>query len=156
VAELQAGVRADLEEQNVRNYIYEYLSTMVTVSEVPEKLLLHMDKAMFVYYEQGAASYGMEFEEFLEQYTGYTTYEDLSAAEAANNRTTAVYTLVVQAVAEDLGLVGDDAAVAEFFSTQMGTDDYSSYEETYGLNYLRQAALADVITNYLYDHVELE
>ncbi len=72
-----------------------------------------------------------------------------------DNKKTASLYLIVQAIAEDASLSVDEAAVADYFKTYVGVDDYSDYEETYGTSYLKLSALKQAVMDYLAEHATL-
>ncbi len=78
-------------------------------------------------------------EAFLEQYA-----EDIKSS--------ATQLLIIQAIAEDAKLKADDAALAKYFSDNMGTEDYSTYEEHFGRPYVSMVVLSELANNYLMDN----
>lgn len=60
--------------------------------------------------------------------------------------------LIIQAIAEDAKLKADDAALAKYFSDNMGTEDYSTYEEHFGRPYVSMVVLSELANNYLMDN----
>ena len=56
------------------------------------------------------------------------------------------------AIAEDAKLKADDAALAKYFSDNMGTEDYSTYEEHFGRPYVSMVVLSELANNYLMDN----
>ena len=59
---------------------------------------------------------------------------------------------IIQAIAEDAKLKADDAALAKYFSDNMGTEDYSTYEEHFGRPYVSMVVLSELANNYLMDN----
>lgn len=49
-------------------------------------------------------------------------------------------------------LKADDAALAKYFSDNMGTEDYSTYEEHFGRPYVSMVVLSELANNYLMDN----
>jgi trigger factor len=154
--EVRDGIKADLQKAAIQNYIYDYLTTEVPVSSLPESLIAYEQEAMLFYYQEGADYYGMDLDEFLASYVGVSSVDELIEMSAEDNQLWIRYTLVVQAIAEAEGIVATEEDVATYFSEQMGLDDYSSYEAQYGLPYLKQSAMVQKVMDYLYDHVVLE
>ncbi|MDR1808607.1 MAG: trigger factor [Propionibacteriaceae bacterium] len=152
VEEMKDGLRADLRKTQVQDYIYSYLTTDVTVSEVPEALLENGRQAATARYQAYADSYGMDLDTFIQTYVGYESMQALLDDSEADNVTSVKFSLIVQAIAEDAPISVTEDDVAAYFLEQMGSADYSSYETSYGLPYLKQAALSQKVMDYLYDH----
>ncbi|MDR1798818.1 MAG: FKBP-type peptidyl-prolyl cis-trans isomerase [Bifidobacteriaceae bacterium] len=156
VEEMNEGVRADLRHTAIQSYIYTYLTTEVTVSEIPQAVLEHGQKLMVDYYQSYADSYGVSLDEFLVDYVGVESLDALLEQTAGDNETAAIYTLVIQAIAEDAPITVDEADLAAFFMDSYGSEDYSEYETNYGLPYLKQTVLGEKVMDYLYDHAVVE
>jgi trigger factor len=155
VAEMRAGVRANLEKIAAQNYIYDYLIANVTVTEVPAALIQYQVDSMVDWYQAYADYYGYTLEDYILMTTGYSTIEELAVASSAENEEYARYSLIVQAVAETAGIKATDADVADYFLTQMGLTDYSTYEADYGLPYLKQVVMSRMVMDYLYEQATL-
>jgi trigger factor len=156
VAEMKDGIYADLQKAAIQSYIQEYLDNDVTVTSIPDSLAEYQENAMIDYYQDSADSYGMELEEFLSSYVGALSLEELITSESDNMATSAKFNLIIQAVAEDANITVTSEDVANYFKEQMGTDDYSEYEEMYGMPYLKQAVLSQMVMDYLAEHAVLE
>ena len=149
IAEMEAGLVSQLQEDAVWQYIQHYFTTEVTIKSVPDELVKYQEKAMLNSYQQYANLNDMKLEEFLNAYVGVANVNELLAATSEDNLHAATYYLVVQAVAEDAGISVNDEDVAHFFDKYIGTDDYSVYEEQYGLPYLKQSALSTKIIEFI-------
>ena len=62
---------------------------------------------------------------------------------------------MIQAIAEAAGINVDEATVADYFLEYNGSEDYSQYEEIYGIKYLKFTILQDKVMEYLTDNAEL-
>jgi trigger factor len=155
VSEMKSGVYADLQKEAIQNYIYDYLTESVTVKSVPDKLTEYQKNAMIQYYQDSADSLDMELEEFLTSYVGVSSLDELIESNSENNAISAKLGLVIQAIAEDVEITVSDEDVANYFKEQMGTDDYSQYEENFGKPYLKQAVLSQKVMDYLVEHTVL-
>jgi len=89
-------------------------------------------------------------------YVGVSSADDLIEQNAEGNRSSAKYSLVIQAIAEDSGISVDETDVAGYFEAQMGTSDYSEYATSYGMPYLKQIALSQKVWDYICDNAVLE
>lgn len=156
VDQMKEGIKKDLQDQAVQNYLSEYLMDEVEVKSVPDSIIKYQDNAMLLYYEQYAKSYEVSLDEFLTTYVGVDSKDALIEQNAEANKQTATYSLIVQAVAEDQKFTANDEDVKNYFSEYMGADDYSQYEEQYGMNYLKQVALSQKVLNYLTENAKLE
>lgn len=155
VKEMEEDTKEELQKNKVQEYVRGYLVSDVTVSSVPEEMVQRQEDAMINYYEQSAASYSMEMEEFLSTYAGVSTLDELVEKNADTLKEGATYSLVVQAVAEDAGITVSDEDVAKYFAN-LGTEDYSQYEEEYGLPYLKMNVLSQMVLDRLTENAVLE
>ena len=156
VDERKKGMRENLRNNAIQGFIYQYFTTEVTVKSVPDQLTDYQTQSMFSYYQSNADNSGMGLEEFVYNNTGLSTLDELVENNLQNINDTAVFYLVNQAIAEDVGLSVSEADLTAFFTKNTGSGDYSALEQQYGLPYLRQAALCDKVANYILDNAELE
>ena len=132
--DVRDSIREDLRQSQIFQFIWNYMIENSTVSEVPQAVLDFQSGATFLQ-AMGVASE----EAFLEQYA-----EDIKSS--------ATQLLIIQAIAEDAKLKADDAALAKYFSDNMGTEDYSTYEEHFGRPYVSMVVLSELANNYLMDN----
>lgn len=59
--------------------------------------------------------------------------------------------LILQAVAEEKGIVCDDSKLTNEFATYFGTSESAQYETVYGKNYLKMSILHDLVEQNLID-----
>lgn len=149
VKEMKDELRTDLQKNAIKNYIGEYLVTETTVHSVPEQMTKYQEQAMLMFYQEYATSYSMELEEFLTTYVGVAGVEELIENNRDNNKEAATYYLILQAVAEDAGLSVNEADLTNYFTEYMGTSDYASFEEQYGLPYIKQIVLSQKVVDYI-------
>ena len=144
VAEMKSGLREDMKNYNIQKYIKDYFTTEVTLRSIPDKIIRYQENAMLEWY-QGYAEYnGVGIEEVIGS-EGYSSIEELIEGYAETNKSSAVNVLVLMAVAEDMGIMLSEDDVAEYFLKYEGTDDYSSYEEQYGLPYVKHNILCQTV-----------
>ena len=67
------------------------------------------------------------------------------------NRETAQFFLVFQAIAEDAKIGVTDEDVAAFFMEDIGIEDYSEQEEHFGMPYLKLVVLQQKVFEHLSD-----
>ena len=136
VEELRTGIREELKTNKILEYLQDYLFEHITVTDMPPRLVEHLEASMVNYYEENATYYGMELDEFLEAYVEVKDVEELKNSYYDQNYKQAALYLIAQAIAEDIGYETTEADLAEYFG-----EDYSMYEETYGLPYMNQITL---------------
>ena len=156
VAEMKDDMRNRLQTNSIKNHIYEYMITKVTVKSVPASLTEYQEKAMLNEYEGYATQYGMELDEFLLAYVGVDSKEALIAQQSEGNLKNSKYNLICQAIAEDLDLSVSDEDITNFFIKETGSSDYSAAEKQYGLPFIKQVILYNKVMEYIVDEAVLE
>lgn len=155
VAEMEAGIKSELQSLATVSYVQEYIVENTNIISIPEALLEHQENSMIKYYRDYADYLGMEIEEFLSSYVGVTTIDELIEVNSASITESASFYLIIQAIAEDAGISVSDEDVAAYFKDHTGSDDYSAYEEQYGMPYLKLITLQQVVMDYLEDNAVL-
>lgn len=150
VAEMTEAIREDLKTSAIKDYIRQYLIDNSEVETVPELLLDYQKNSMLKYYQGYADAYGLDMDDFLSSYVGYSTVEELIEAYTESNTEQAKYYLAIQAIAEELDIIPTDTEVEEIYA-----DSYSSYVDTYGLPCLKQNVLCEQVLNRIIDNVVL-
>lgn len=156
VEELKALVQSDLEESAVRGYLLDYLEANVVVASVPEEVLMYQQTIMTNYYEMSASSYNMTLEAFLASYVGYDSMEALIEASNEQLVMSSKFALVIQAIAEDAEIIVTEDDLTAYFVKYTSSLDYSDFETLYGLPYLKNSILEEVVLDYLVSLTELE
>lgn len=156
VTEMEAGIKSDLQNFAIVSYLQEYIVENTNIISLPGELLEYQKKALLSYYQDYAEYYGMEIEEFLSTYVGVATTDELIQANIADITEGANFALIIQAIAEDAGISVSDQDVAAYFETYFGSDDYSEYEEYYGMPYLKLVTLNQMVMDYLEDNAVLK
>jgi len=150
VPEMVESIRINLRNMSIYNTIFQLFTTEVLVRSVPKQLMDYQIQYKFVEFMRDAESRGMT----LEEYVG----SDLD--EVANNyyqdiREKAVYCLVSQAIAEDVGLSVSEADLKAYAAETTGSGDYSVLAARFGLPYLKQAVLYQKVAEHIVDNAEL-
>lgn len=156
VTEMEASIKSGLQSLAIASYIQDYIIENTNIISLPEALLKYQESSMLSYYQNYADDYGMELEEFLSSYVGVATIDELLQAENANMTEVANFHLIIQAIAEDVGISVSDEDVATYFKDYIGLDDYSEYEGNYGMPYLKLSTLNQAVMDYLYGSAVLE
>ena len=140
---------------NISNYINDYLTRNIVVKSVPESLLKYQEDLMIAYFRGSAEEYGMKLEEYLAN-LGIAGIDALLEMSLEENKKNAESFLIYQAIIEDSGIKVTEEDISEYFKENLGTEDYSVYEERFGLPYLKLTVLSDLVMDYLYDNVVLQ
>ena len=149
VAEMRDETRSGLQKTATKDYLKEFIMENSTVSSVPKNVMKHQEDLMIQYYEKNAAQYSMELDEFLTSYMGVANTEELLKKYKDDNTKSAKLYLITQAIAEDSKITVLDSDMTSFFTTFTGKADYSTYEESYGLPYLKFLVLNQKVIDYL-------
>jgi len=150
IDEIVGGPRRDA----IENYIFSHLIDTVKVIDVPDVLIEIQEKTMVFQIQNDVASYGIDLKEYLSYY-GFSSMEEAVIESRENNRETAIFYLILQAIAEDMELVITEDDLTLYFSDFFIDGDYSHLIEDFGLPYLKQAALRQTVIDYLIDNVVL-
>ncbi len=145
VADLQEYEKVKLLEANKQTYVMNYLLTNSTYNApMPEAVMDQMVCHFLSYYQQRAEYYNTDLAAYFATY-GYTSI-DAALAAGEEQIVSAVHeTLVYQAVAESAGLTLDSAKV----------NNYTSYVENYGQNYVNQYTLQQQVKEYLVKNAKM-
>ncbi len=139
-----------LTDERLSDWVVGYINDICTVSEVPATFSAHQVQMTLDYYAGYAEYYGMTLDDFIS--AAFNMTKDQFLADAATGETcssNARYTLCCQAIAETLGLAADEEALADYFEKTSGSRDYSELENYYGLPYLKQVVLAEIVGEYI-------
>ena len=150
--EMMEYIRSSLQYTAIQEHFQQYLTSVVTVSSVPDWLVDYQVGAMLKYSEEYAAMYGMELDDYLATAEGFESIAAFIADRQDENYKAAMLSLIVQAIAEDAGIIPNDGDIDEY----IGAVDYLSYETTYGLPFLKQFVLTQKILALLIDNAVFE
>ena len=154
VDDLYHEIEESLRDSAVQQYVFEYLRTQVVVNYIPEKIIRHYEQLMLMDYVNEAAQFGMDVEDLLAWF-GFESVEDFFEASREEIEEDARFSLILQAVAEDAGIVTTLEDVTNFFIENMGTDDFSFFEEMYGLPWLKQFIRGQKVMDYINERIVL-
>jgi trigger factor len=151
VAEMESGVSEILVK---RMYIENYFTSGVSVKEVPSPLIDYQEDAMIAYYEAVASYYGMELMEFVNSSVDpdALTEEDFLANFQDISLRNATFYLVVQAIAEDLGLTVSEDDLVYYFMTS----DYAALAQDRGLPFYKQNLIVQKVMDYTVENAVAE
>lgn len=155
VDEMREGIRGDLQRQAVSDYVQNYVIDNTTVKSVPDRMIKYQENTLMKFYRDYAETYQMEFDAFLTEYVGVSSIDELLTEYKEDMTQSATFNLVMQAVAEDADLSVSDEDVTAFFKDDMGIDDYSEEQETYGMPYIKMMVLQRHVVDYLVENADL-
>jgi len=139
----------------VQEYIQQFLRTGVPVKSIPDPLMKYQEKTLLNGYQEYADFYGMELEEYLQEYEGLSSVEECIETGYNNLVENAMYFLIIQAVAEDTGMSVSDEDLTKYSTENLWSSDYSLQVEEYGLPYVKQAALCQKVLDYIAENAVL-
>ena len=147
VEEFKDTVRKDVADANLEKYVTNYLTqNAVYADELPEAVTEYSSMMVLNYYCGYASAKNQTLTQFIQENLDADSIQALldSNKEAIDNQ--AKRFLLYQALAEDQGLDCTDDDVKAYFE-DLGTTDYSDYQNFYGTNYLRMNAVGDKAFN---------
>ena len=147
VEEFKDTVRKDVADANLEKYVTNYLTqNSVYADELPEAVTEYSSMMVLNYYCGYASAKSQTLTQFIQENLDADSIQALldSNKEAIDNQ--AKRFLLYQALAEDQGLDCTDDDVKAYFE-DLGTTDYSDYQNFYGTNYLRMNAVGDKAFN---------
>lgn len=158
VDQYREDLRKQLEEQaeesvqaQLKASVQNALLENIEVEKYPEDIVNEQIEQMETYYTQMAAMYGIELTEFIETYL-QTTEDDFNARLKETAQQTAALEQAVKLIAEKQRLEPTEQEYEDKikeYAEQAGIDDVDAYKEQVGEDVLRNAILADVVTDYL-------
>lgn len=155
VAELQEYVRTILIFDQEANAVYSSLyEGAVFADELPETLVQYFkDQALYTPY-QYSLMYGMDLDSMM-QASGYESAAAYLEAVTEYVDDDVRQMLLLQAAAEEIGVVCDDNALEENFKRFYGSNNSSSYVDAYGDGYVKMTLLQDMTIQRLIDNAVL-
>ena len=156
IEEMREGMRAQIQKNLVQQYIMQYLATKVSTKSVPDSLIKYQEKILMNDNQELADYNGIELEEYLKTVEGFSGIEECMEEAQDSLIENATYTLVVQAVAEDVGISVTDEDIENYFSEHLWSSDVSTQTDYYGLPYVKQGVLGQKVVDYIAENAKLE
>ena len=144
-AEAEEGIAEAIRNTKKYNYMLDYLSENSEITEVPASISENMREAQLAAINNQAASYGLSVD-MLMMLSGYGSEADYLAMLDEQLPEAAKFSLIRQAIAEQEGMTVEEAELKEMLG-----DNYDSYVETYGLNYIKQDVMIGKVDQLLLD-----
>lgn len=135
-------IRTSMEDNKADNYVLQKVLDECQFSEFPADLVDQLVDVSMAQFESQASAYGLDMET-ARSMMGYESEDAQREAMTASAQEQLKTVVMLEAIAKAEGLTVDEDALTNYFSTNMGTSDYSAYQTYYGRGYLCQAVLLD-------------
>ncbi len=143
--EARLRIREELLEVDRRSFVRSWLTENAEIKDIPQPVMDYETRSVRDFYESMASYYGLPVETYLMYYVGVQSLDQAMELEKEYMVETAQLYLVLQAIAEKDGITVTEEDIASYFREDIGTEDYSQYEEFYGRNYLAWTVLMETI-----------
>ena len=135
-------IRTSMEDNKADNYVLQKVLDACQFSEFPADLVDQLVNVSMAQFESQASAYGLDMET-ARSMMGYESEDAQREAMTAAAQEQLKTVVMLEAIAKAEGLTVDEDALTNYFSTNVGTNDYSAYQTYYGRGYLCQAVLLD-------------
>ena len=135
-------IRTSMEDNKADNYVLQKVLDACQFSEFPADLVDQLVNVSMAQFESQASAYGLDMET-ARSMMGYDSEDAQREAMTASAQEQLKTVVMLEAIAKAEGLTVDEDALTNYFSTNVGTSDYSAYQTYYGRGYLCQAVLLD-------------
>ena len=135
-------IRTSMEDNKADNYVLQKVLDECQFSEFPADLVNQLVDVSMAQFESQASAYGLDMET-ARSMMGYESEDAQREAMTASAQEQLKTVVMLEAIAKAEGLTVDEDALTNYFSTNVGTSDYSAYQTYYGRGYLCQAVLLD-------------
>ena len=152
VEDARAEIEQVLYEDNLTNFVWDYILENTQITEVPQAVEDFYTVLLMNRLRSEAEMYGITAEQYLQMALGVSDMDTFLELQAEYIEESAEQWRIIQAVAEDIGFTADDATIVDYFLEEMGTEDYSDYEESYGRPYICWVITSEHIGNLLIEN----
>lgn len=135
-------IRTSMEDNKADNYVLQKVLDECQFSEFPADLVDQLVDVSMAQFESQASAYGLDMET-ARSMMGYESEDAQREAMTASAQEQLKTVVMLEVIAKAEGLTVDEDALTNYFSTNVGTSDYSAYQTYYGRGYLCQAVLLD-------------
>lgn len=162
--EYRAVVENKFYEKHLKEYIEKNILDQSTMNSYPKKLLKtikgilkYNDEYSLQYYNQMFSQYGMGgYENVWDTRDGIDNEEAYEKELTQRAKDSMKQTFVYQAIFEKAGLSLDmDAYLAEL-TTDHGEEYVTNMKETYGIGYMAQSKMSEMVIDYLMEHANVQ
>ncbi len=163
VDQFKAALTDALTEENLLAALTDHIVKDAEYGEIPEKLITFQQDANYDYYMLQAKAYANYYADYgytAEQWFYNMTY--CQNKEEFDEMNESIYidackeSLAMQAIAEMEGITVTEDDLKEYFSANMGSEDYSEYEDYYGIGYLKMVVRNEKMVAALYENASIE
>ena len=133
-------IRTSMENNKADNYVLQKVLDECQFSEFPADLVDQLVNVSMAQFESQASAYGLDMET-ARSMMGYDSEDAQREAMTASAQEQLKTVVMLEAIAKAEGLTVDEDALTDYFSSEVGTSDYSAFQTYYGRGYLCQAAL---------------
>ncbi|MBR6609951.1 MAG: trigger factor [Oscillospiraceae bacterium] len=154
VADMKAKLAEDIVDADTKNYVWGKLMDETTVTTYPQQIHDYEVAARKANIELNAAQFNLDVDTFLSYY-GYETMDAYIEDMADDIKDYEKVYLTVQAVAEKEGWKVTEDDMKAYFDKMFGTEDYSEYEDVYGMPYLKSIVMRDIMLTKLVEMAEV-
>ena len=133
-------IRTSMEDNKADNYVLQKVLDECQFSEFPADLVDQLVDVSMAQFESQASAYGLDMET-ARSMMGYESEDAQREAMTASAQEQLKTVVMLEAIAKAEGLTVDEDALTNYFSTNVGTSDYSAYQTYYGRGYLCQVVL---------------
>ncbi len=144
VEEMKAGYEATIIANQKKDFVEGKLFEESEMLSYPEQMMNYEKDYLRIYLASYASQMGLTAEDLVSLSGMESVDEYIASNEEAMKETVMMYT-VVQAICEKEGIKVTDEDLTEFFKNNYGTEDYSTFEKSYGKPYLKFSAMRDVM-----------
>lgn len=154
VDDMKTKIAEEIVVAKQKDFVVNNLINDSEVLKYPESMMEYVKNARIAYVEQTAAQYGMTGEQFVKAVGVNTMDEYIESIKEDIKNGVKVY-LVMQAVAEKENIRVEKDDIKAYFKQYFGTEDYSMFEQAYGMPYIKLSVLSEKVTNMLIENMEV-
>ena len=150
-----AKIKANAEKTKLKNAVAAKLYRDSEVKEYPQVMTDYEKTYIREYFTNIATQYGTTLEELISSSGDYDTVDEFIDSYTDDIEYTVKGYLICQAVVQKEHIKAKDEDIKAYFVENVGTEDYSSYEEQLGKPYLKLIVLMDKYLDAVIEKVEL-
>ncbi len=152
--DVETEITGTMRESKLMDFAWQYLMDNAQLTEIPEAATQFQKDMLVNQITSQASMYGLTLQDFLSG-MGVESKDALFEQSAEDIEWNAKQQVIMQAIMEDAALEATETALSDYFYEEMGTDDYSSFEEYYGKPYLALVVLSEQVNQLLLDGVDV-
>jgi len=160
VEETRDGIRKYISDDAISTYVREsifgHIESTVDIEALPATLTDFHERQATQDLRSQAELYQLEVEDFLSQFYSIDSIEEYLSESREDRLMEIAFMLMMQGIAEEVGIAPSAGDLEAYFLKNTGDADYSSYEEQYGLPFLKQYVLISMVLDHIVDNATLE